>query len=559
MISDSDIDRAFIYRVFFRRGGKSLSQSLLDAKSSGATLEWLTDPESRVMWIAADEMFNEPNFEKVNSYKLVQRANAIASRMKGREYEGVSIDHNFFNNYEKSVNGADDIGGFCTMLRDRSISRKTMEACQEANDMLVAGEDATSVVSRLSSAIQSILSGEKKSGLESVESLVDNVIEQYDNAYHHVQELGEVNYTPGIPMPWKKLTFAMNGFPSVLTILAARPGVGKTSMAIEMMRYWLDMGYKVVFDSLDMGGSEFMKRQMSEISQISSRKLQFGKTIKQYWEGEDGDRAKVLAAGEKMKQLEREGKFTLYTEYDVDRLKANVKILKDQNKIDVLVVDYIQLMKCKGGDKMPTHQRVSYISNTLHAITVEYGVPVLALSQINRDSSKDGVAPQLHDIKDSGSIEQDATNVIILHPNWTLKNKWKDNPPEQFMRNGENTDSIKSLMPMWVILAKARDGDSGTEIPFVVVQNKYSWYQGDYQATGDDMFLRVWDNWKHDPIEKVWKSNGILISTEAQETAELLNRKHELPRPQYKDPEPTYEQQDMDADLGGGEYEGSPF
>lgn len=543
----TDIERAFVYRVFFRRGGKTIAQSFVDAKNLGVSSDWFSDAASRVVWDAADEMFSEPNFESLNAFKLSQRANSIAAKRKGRDYEGVTIGHNFFDNYEKSVNGADDLNGFCQLIRNAVISRKTLEACQAANDAFTAGDDATSAASALASSIQSILSGVTNSNQLSVASLVDSVIAQYDDAYHHVQELGETDYTPGLSLPFKKLSYAMNGFPSVLTVVAARPGVGKTSFAVELMRYWMDHGVKVVFDTLDMAGVEYMKRQIAEMTQVSSRKLQFGKTPQQYWEGENGERAKVVAAGEALKKLERDGILTVYTEHDVDKLVANVKILKDQGKIDVLVVDYIQKMTWRGADKFGDTQRISHVSQALHRITTELGVPVLALAQINRDSSKEGVAPQIHDLKGSGEIEQDASNVIILHPNWALKNKWRDNPPTQFMRNGQVNASAKALMPMWVILAKAREGESGTEIPFVVVQNKYSWYQGDYEAdTKDEMFAKVWDNWKHDEIERVFDQNGALIKSEEKKQIEQFNAKHALPPPKpLPPPPPVVEQQNL--------------
>jgi len=515
------LEREFLARVFYRRGRKNIVESYVDAKSLGACVDWFDDPSSRIVWQAAEELFTSKEAETYNLYALNKRATAIASKSKDKDIRCLVFTMEFFNEAEKGVSGADDLGGFCTLLRNAAVARKCLEAFQQANDAFRNENDSVGAAAKLINQVQSIINGEQRKGRESASDLSDEVLEQYDNAHHHVQELGESDWTPGLPLPWKKLAFAMNGFPSVLTVVAARPGVGKTSFAVEMMRYWMDHGIKVVFDSLDMAGVEFIKRQISEISQISSRKLQFGKSDADSWE--KYDRPGVLAAIDKIKTWERDGIFTLYTEPDIDILKANVKILRDQGKIDVLVIDYIQLMGYRGSDKYSRQQVVTRVSNMLHSITTELGVPVLALSQINRDSSKEGVEPQLHDIKDSGAIEQDASNVIILHPDKKVRKAWDERPPEAYSDVSKGQTSLKALMPMWVILAKSRDGDAGTQIPFVVVQNKYSWYQADYKADTVDMFNRVWSSWKHDPIEKLWRRTGALIDSDEMANIDRIN------------------------------------
>lgn len=530
MANESDYERGLIARVFYRRGGRKISETFVEAKALGVTSEWFVDPQSRNVWKGAENLFEKEDFESIQPTMIIRAANAVAATERDDVLHHATVDKAFFDKSERSVDGTDTIDSYVKVLRDLHVARKCGAAFQKASDAFAGGVDSASVVAALVSEVQGTVSTEASRGRISVADMVDEVIAKYKEAHHQVCDLGNVGYTPGIPLPWKKLTYTLNGFATALTILAARPGVGKTSLAVEIMRFWMDMGYKVVFNSLDMSGPELLKRQLAEQSQVSSRKLQFGKSTKEEWE--KYDLPALLAAGERMKDLERSGLYTLYSEHDADILKANVKILKDQGKIDVLVVDYIQLMTCHGMEKGSRQQMVTRVSNILHEITVKIGVPVLALAQINRDSAKEGSEPQAHDLKDSGAIEQDATNILILHPNMELKKKWNEVPPAQFMSNPNSPTAAKALMPMWLMVPKARDGDAGTRIPMLVVQNKYSWYQADCESdTKDGMWDRVWDNWKHDSIEKTWERNGALMRSDvdaiiAAKNMELAAKAH---------------------------------
>lgn len=529
MSQNADIERGFIARVFYRRGGKTMAQTFVEAKQVGATADWFQDPTCNLIWTAAEDLFSKPGFDTASLYRIQKRANELASQSKDEDIKSIKVQQKFFDDSEKLVRGTDALSDYSGMLKDAMIVRKMEEIVVNMKEGFAAGKGVEATVAQTMGNMQSVLKGSSFGSKVSVSSTVDQVVERYRDVYHHRVELGEEDYTVGLPLPWPRLAYTLNGFDKVLTILAARPGVGKTSLAVEMIRYWFDVGVRVVLNSLDMAAVELMKRQLAEISQVSSRKMQFARST-----DFQKDITAIEEAGKKLKQLEADGMYTLYTEPDIDILKANVKILKDQGLIDVLVVDYIQLMKTQSRKVRGKKEEVSYVSNQLHAIATELNIPVLALSQINRDSQKEGAKngtdtePQLHNIKDSGDIEQDATNVIILHPNRKLKNDWnEDKPPTQFLYHDSNgnydKDEAKPLMPMWVIVAKARDGDSNTHIPFLNVMNKYSWYQADYEADRAEMFNKVWDNWKHDPIEKRFLANGALIKQEDRKSLEKFN------------------------------------
>lgn len=505
---EATIERGFICRTFYDRGGKTMAQLFVEAKSHGIDPSWFTDPQSRLVWKAAEELFKGSDFSSINLFKLGRTANRLAAQSKDPEDEGLSISKDFFDQSQALVRGTDDFSTYVQMLRDCALGRKTREAMAAAAEALAAGEDAQSVVSRLISSAQAVLSGAAPRSKVNISGILDEIIADYKEAYHQIVELGNREYTPGVPLPWRKLAYSLNGMTAGVYVLAARPGVGKTSFALNFARFWLDSGLKVVFNSVDMDPKSYLKRQLAEMSRISQRKMQFAKSS-----DFKADIAKLLAEAEKLKELERRDGFSLFAEYDLEVLKSYCSILKDQGKIDVLIIDYLQLMRFKGDLRMGTTQKATIISNMIHELSVELKIPVLCLSQLNRDNTKDGGRePEVSDLRDSGAIEQDATAVMLLYRNESLRRRWcEETPPVQFARNMQPSPSLNSYCPIWLKLGKAREGDEGVKIPFVVVQNKYAWYQADYEADGDQKFARVYDDWRHDPIEEVWAKNGALI------------------------------------------------
>lgn len=497
-----------------------MTQTYAEAVKVGVRGEWFTDPAARVIWKAAERLFADGNLTGASLSTLIQSSLRVIRETKDEDEKEVRLDMAFFTDCQTYVRQDDDIQAYCKLLLDAYIARRTKDITTDTLERMASGGGSVSALSLLITQAQNILSLSNSRHELSLAELGDKVVAEYETAYHEIVEKGNYEYTPGIKMPWRKLSYSLNGFDSDVYIVAARPGVGKTSFALNFSRFWLDEGYKVVFNSVDMSPKGFVKRVLSEKSRISSRQMQFAKSS-----DFKADIAKIKAELAWLKGLEKDGNFKVLKEYDIDALKASVSILKDQGKIDVLVVDYLQLMNCRDAARMGNTAKATYISNTLHAMAVEMGLPILCLSQLNRENTKEGGRdPQLSDLRDSGAIEQDAAAVMLLYRDEALLKKWKETePPVQFAKNRQPSSSLKALCPVWCLLAKCREGDAGTKIPFVVVQNKYAWYQADYEQRGQESFNRVYDDWRHDPIEKIWEENGSLIKMADVRAIELKN------------------------------------
>jgi replicative DNA helicase len=214
----------------------------------------------------------------------------------------------------------------------------------------------------------------------------------------------------GVPTGFPELDNLLSGLhPSDLVILAARPSVGKTSLALDIarnaaVRHQVPVG---IF-SLEMSSEQLVDRMLSAESYVNSWKLRTGGV------NTEEDFARIRDA------LESLSKAPIYIDdtpgVNILGMRAVARRLKRERGIGLIIVDYLQLMSptsTKSSDSMV--QQVTEISRSLKALAREIEVPVLALSQLSRAVEQRGGKPRLSDLRDSGSIEQDADVVMFIH------------------------------------------------------------------------------------------------------------------------------------------------
>jgi replicative DNA helicase len=214
----------------------------------------------------------------------------------------------------------------------------------------------------------------------------------------------------GVPTGFKALDNKLSGLqPSDLIILAARPSVGKTSFALELARQAaVNHGIPVGIFSLEMGAQQLIDRMLSSQARIDLWRLRTGK-IK---DADDFDRIRDA--------LDILSKAPIYIDDEPGKtvlsMRAVARRLKSEKNLGLIIVDYLQLAtpsNTKASDNMV--QQVTEISRSLKGLARELNVPVLALSQLSRAVEARGGKPRLSDLRDSGSIEQDADIVMFIH------------------------------------------------------------------------------------------------------------------------------------------------
>lgn len=215
----------------------------------------------------------------------------------------------------------------------------------------------------------------------------------------------------GVPSGFRTLDSITLGWQaSDLIILAARPSVGKTAFALNIARNAAVMGYPTAFFSLEMSGKQLANRMMVSETGIEGKKLKGGVKMTP----EDWKRLE-----EQIKKLSSAPLYIDDTPFlPVMEFRSKVKKLVKQKGVRLIIVDYLQLMQGPSELRGMREQEVAAISRTLKATAKELNVPIIALSQLSRQAvTRQGSnnRPQLSDLRESGSIEQDADMVLFIH------------------------------------------------------------------------------------------------------------------------------------------------
>jgi len=220
-----------------------------------------------------------------------------------------------------------------------------------------------------------------------------------------------------VPTGFKELDNLLSGFQnSDLIILAARPSVGKTALALEIARKAaVNHGTTVAIFSLEMAAQQLVDRMLSAQSEVDAWKLRTGKGF------HEDDFTKIR---DSLDVLSRAPIFIDdQAGTNIIRMRSVARRLKSEHKLGLIIVDYLQLMaptQSRNSDNMV--QQITEISRSLKHLARELDVPVIALSQLSRAVEQRGGKPRLSDLRDSGSIEQDADVVMFIH----REDKYKD-------------------------------------------------------------------------------------------------------------------------------------
>jgi replicative DNA helicase len=213
----------------------------------------------------------------------------------------------------------------------------------------------------------------------------------------------------GINTPVSVLTKWTGGWqPKQFIIFGARPGAGKTSFALAVMKAAAEYGKSVFLASLEMANTEITGKMIVGASGVNADNFKFGNIDVTDW-------GMIEKAAAKLYNLKI---FIDDKPKNINRIKSKTKLLHRKGNCDLLILDYLQLAGAGDeGKKQNREQEISYISRTCKMIAQELDIPVIALSQLNRDvENRTGTKrPQLSDLRESGSLEQDADIVIFIY------------------------------------------------------------------------------------------------------------------------------------------------
>ena len=292
---------------------------------------------------------------------------------------------------------------YVKIVKDKALLRSLGEASSEIVDLVVSGEgEAEELVELAEQKIYAVRNSKEHKGLASISSVLMDV-------YDHLGELAKNNgKVPGIPTGFSSIDTFLSGLNnSDLILLAARPGMGKTSAALNIATNAAKLsGKAVVIFSLEMSNEQLALRLISSESLVDSKKLRTGLLSEDEW-------VSIAHASSNLSQTK------LYLDdtsgITVPEMKAKCRRLGDE--LGLIVIDYLQLMQ-SGRRSENRVQEVSEISRSLKIMAKELNVPVLCLSQLSRGPEQRGDnerRPRLADLRESGAIEQDADVVLFIY------------------------------------------------------------------------------------------------------------------------------------------------
>ena len=313
----------------------------------------------------------------------------------------------FLTQLSLKIGAAAHIEQHCRILRQKFIQRSLITGSYKI--LKDAFDDSVNVDDLLESAQQSIFSiveSNIKRDTRPIQSIINDAIEDIEKNQSRGDGLS------GLPSGMEGLDRKTLGWqPSDLIIVAARPSMGKTAFVLNIARNMtVDYNIPVAFFSLEMSSIQLVKRLMISETGLSSQKIKGGTPLEDYEWAQLNERIKGLA------------KAPLYiddtSQLPIGEFRTKARRLVQKYGVKLIIIDYLQLMIGPKELRGMREQEVAAISRSLTATAKELDIPIIALSQLNRGAvmrAGSNSRPQLNDLRESGSIEQDADIVMFVH------------------------------------------------------------------------------------------------------------------------------------------------
>ncbi|MGN0551545.1 MAG: replicative DNA helicase [Acutalibacteraceae bacterium] len=393
------------------------------------------------------EIIPKPDYFHLTNHKLIYSA-MLDMFTTGKAVDFVTVNEYLRNSDEFDSSGAktyllqlaelvpsiSNVEIYAKIVREKYEMRALITAARGIIEDASSGEyDSETMIDSAEQRIFDIRRGKNLQGLQRLDEVIIETFDRLDLLNSEDNDSVKPIST-GIAGLDKMIT-GLNR--SDLILLAARPGMGKTSFALNMARHAGVKGKKrIAFFSLEMSKEQLASRLLSTEGLIEGTKLRTGKLNPDEW-------TRLVEAGDIL------GKTEIYLDdtpgITVPAMKAKLRRLRN---VDLVIIDYLQLM---GGTKRTDNrvQEISEITRNLKIMAKEINVPVITLSQLSRASEqRSDHRPQLSDLRDSGSIEQDADIVLFLYREGYYEQDKAD----------ENSDKNSGEC----IVAKNRHGEAGT-------------------------------------------------------------------------------------------------
>lgn len=407
-----------------------------DCVAMGITADDFYWPAHATLLESAYDMRNAG--KAVDEFELVQyltdkgKLNSVSGAAYVNEVGGIADIPSFWKDYASTV-------------KELSARRSVIRSCQKTIEAVVKGdyESFDDFISKQSYDMSAVVQNAQATEVTAKVAAED--------ARVRAQQMLAGAAPPPLMTGLIDLDALMDGMrPPQVIVIGARPGAGKTALGMTISDNVAKAGFKPHFFSLEMGYDELIDRSISIEGEVNMRRIK-----------------QRTASVEEVARLDKACDFvgTLPMTIDdqanlsIDQIVARSRRRKARYGLDLIVIDYLQLISANLG-RTPRHEQIAHISRTIKQLAKELRIPIICLTQLNRESEKDkDRPPRMSDLRESGAIEQDADKILLL---------WRMESDDPYLVRGK--------------LAKHRGGDTGeVELQFQKIYTKFSNYGRTYQ------------------------------------------------------------------------------
>lgn len=406
----------------------------------------------RAIWHAIEELVTQKDpIDLVTLNDKLQKSNNI-DQIGGIEY---------LNSLANCVPSSANIKYYANTVRQKELLRRLISASAHIGDMSYQEDrEIEEVLEDAEKKIYEITqTGSGAGRLIAIEELIGEAWTRIEKTHD------EGNGIRGVPTGFPGLDHKLSGFQkSDLIILAARPSVGKTSLVLDFARTAaVKHNVHTAIFSLEMSKEQLFDRMLSAQSRVDGWKLRTGKLSM------DQDIERIQQG---LQDLSKAPIFIDDTPANnIVNMRSVIRRLRAEKPIGLIIIDYLQLMGTTKHYDSVVHQTTE-ISRSLKALAKEFNVPVIALSQLSRNVEQRGGRPRLSDLRDSGSIEQDADVVMFIHRE------------EKYGDDNQKNNAVE------ILIEKHRNGPTG-EIKLIFDDKKTSFVEMIQDSFGDNYNMAI--------------------------------------------------------------------
>ena len=359
----------------------------------------------------------------------------LQERLKEKDVPAEIASLEFVRDLVTAVPTSANVKYYAQIVADKSVMRKMIKLNEEIENMCYAGkEPLESIMEQTEKSMFQLLQRRTTGEYVPIKQVVLNALDKIEKAS---KSKGTVT---GIPTGFIDLDYKLSGFqPSDFILIAARPSMGKTAFVLNLAQH---MAFKkdvpVAIFSLEMSKEQLVNRMLSLESHVDAQKIRTGRLNDEEWMNLVEGSANI--ANSKLFIDDTPG-------ITLSAMRSKCRKLKMEHDIQIVIIDYLQLMSGNSGNNASRQQEISDISRGLKALARELNVPVIALSQLSRAvEQRPDHRPMLSDLRESGAIEQDADVVMFLY--------------REGYYNRDLSEAEQRVAE--VIIAKQRNGPIGT-------------------------------------------------------------------------------------------------